>query len=175
MVHAPAVDDEQVYEYDVQLARHPHESLRELYPHMTVRTTEAQTALRRRVGGPEELSALLGEISTLGLTLTDVHRVMTDADTDADTEAAAARNARRPDTDRRVPAWGTYEVRVVGELGKPLLRHLGCVHYPVQKQTLVRLALVAGELHRFLQACTECGAGLERVRRVRSKAVQASG
>ena len=68
MVHAPAVDDEQVYEYDVQLARHPHESLRELYPHMTVRTTEAQTALRRRVEGPEELSALLVEISTLGLT-----------------------------------------------------------------------------------------------------------
>ena len=170
MVHAPAVDDEQVYEYDVQLARHPHESLRELYPHMTVRTTEAQTALRRRVRGPEELSALLGEISTLGLTLTDVHRVMTDDETGP----GAARIAHRPDTDRCVPAWGTYEVRVVGELGKPLLRHLGCAHYPVQKQTLVRLALVAGELHRFLQACTECGAGLERVRRVRSSAVQAS-
>ena len=167
MVHAPAVDDEPVYEYDVQLARHPHESLRALYPHMTVRTTEAQTALRRRIEGPAELSALLGEISTLGLTLTDVHRVMT-----VDTESDAARSAGRPDDDRPVAASGTYEVRVVGELGKPLLRHLGCAHYPVQKQTLVRLALVAGELHRFLQACTECGAGLERVRRVRSSAVQ---
>ena len=169
MVHAPVVDDEQVYEYDVQLARHPHESLRELFPHMTVRTTEAQTALRRRIAGPAELSALLSEIGTLGLTLTDVHRVVDVDDSEADTAGLEHGAGAR----KRSVASGTYEVRVVGELGKPLLRHLGCEHYPVQKQTLVRLALVAGELHRFLQACTECGAGLERVRRVRSSAVQA--
>ena len=164
MVHAPVVDDEQVYEYDVQLARHPHESLRELFPHMTVRTTEAQTALRRKIAGPAELSALLVEISTLGLTLTDVHRVVDVGDPEPD----AAGPTPRPGVGKTSAASGTYEVRVVGELGKPLVRHLGCEHYPVQKQTLVRLALVAGELHRFLQACTECGAGLERVRRVRS-------
>lgn len=165
MVHAPVVDDEPVYEYDVQLARHPHESLRELFPHMTVRTTEAQTALRRKIAGPAELSALLSEIGTLGLTLTDVHRVVDVGDPEPD----AAGLTPRPGVGKPSPASGTYEVRVVGELGKPLVRHLGCEHYPVQKQTLVRLALVAGELHRFLQACTECGAGLERVRRVRSR------
>ena len=59
-----------------------------------------------------------------------------------------------------------YEVRVVGELGGPLLRYLKCTHYSVQRQTLVRLTLAADELHRFLQACADSGARLERVRRV---------
>ena len=136
------VDEEQEFEYDVQLTRRPDDTLRALYPGMTVRSTEAQTALRRRVDGPEELSALLVEIGSLGLTLTDVHRVT------------------------NVEGAGLYEVRVVGELGGTSLRYLKCTHYPVQKQTLVRLTLAAGELHRFLQACTDCGAGLARVHRV---------
>ena len=136
------VHEEQEFEYDVQLTRRPDDTLRALYPGMTVRSTEAQTALRRRVDGPEELSALLVEIGSLGLRLTDVHRV-------TNVEGAAL-----------------YEVRVVGELGGSSLRYLKCTHYPVQKQTLVRLTLAAGELHRFLQACTDCGAGLARVHRV---------
>jgi hypothetical protein len=136
------VDEEQEFEYDIQLTRRPDDTLRALYPGMTVRSTEAQTALRRRVDGPEELSALLVEIGSLGLTLTDVHRVT------------------------NVEGAGLYEVRVVGELGGTSLRYLKCTHYAVQKQTLVRLTLAAGELHRFLQACTDCGAGLARVHRV---------
>jgi hypothetical protein len=144
-------DEEQKFEYDVQLTRRPDDTLRALYPGMTVRSTEAQTALRRRVDGPEELSALLVEIGSLGLTLTDVHRVTSG-------EGAAL-----------------YEVRVVGELGGASLRYLKCTHYPVQQQTLVRLTLVAGELHRFLQACTDCGAGLARVHRVGTPAMAGSG
>jgi hypothetical protein len=170
MMRGSVVDEEQRFEYDVQLSRRPHESLRERYPDMTVQSTEAQTALRRQVAGPEELSALLVEIATLGLTLTDVHRVASAGD---------AEPARRPAPARATPAdaavSGTYELRVVGELGQPLVRHLGCTHYPVQKQTLVRLTLLAGELHRFLEACAECGAGLERVRRVRSRGGHPSG
>jgi hypothetical protein len=141
MVHHLAVDEAQAFEYDVQLTCEPDESLRERYPHMTMRSTEAQTALRRRVESPEELSALLVEIGAVGLTLTDVHRVAGGGS-------------------------GVYEVRVVGELGGPLLRYLKCAHYSVQRQTLVRLTLAAGELHRFLQACADSGARLERVRRV---------
>ncbi|NPC43662.1 hypothetical protein [Nocardioides sp. zg-1230] len=146
MVHHESAEEAQAFEYDVQLTCEPDESLRERYPHMRVRSTEAQTALRRRVESPEELNALLVEISTVGLTLTDVHRVAGAAD--------APREA------------GVYEVRVVGELGGPLLRYLKCTHYSVQRQTIVRLTLGAGELHRFLQACAESGARLERVRRV---------
>lgn len=154
MVHDEAVDEAQAFEYDVQLTCEPDESLRARYPHMRVRSTEAQTALRRRVRSAEELSALLVEISTVGLTLTDVHRVASGADAE--------------------PEAGVYEVRVVGELGGPLLRYLRCSHYSVQRQTLVRLTLAAGELHRFLQACADSGARLERVRRLGAPALAGS-
>jgi hypothetical protein len=164
------VAEEQEFEYDVQLTRRPDDTLRALYPGMTVRSTEAQTALRRRVEGPEELSALLVEIGSLGLTLTDVHRVR--GVEDADPGAAPRDQPRATGTS---PVGGLYEVRVVGELGGTSLRYLKCTHYPVQQQTLVRLTLVAGELHRFLQACTDCGAGLARVHRVGPPALVRSG
>ena len=159
------VDEEQEFEYDVQLTRRPDDTLRALYPGMTVRSTDAQTALRRRVDGPEELSALLVEIGSLGLKLTDVHRVMSVEDADVQHRA----------TSTSPVGAGLYEVRVVGELGGTSLRYLKCTHYPVQKQTLVRLTLGASELHRFLQACTDCGAGLARVHRVGTPALVGSG
>ena len=109
------VDEEQEFEYDVQLTRRPDDALRALYPGMTVRSTEAQTALRRRVEGPEELSALLVEIGTLGLTLTDVHRVMSVEDDDP---GAAPRDQHRA-TSTSLAGAGLYEVRVVGELEGP--------------------------------------------------------
>ena len=148
---APGNVDDEVYSYDVHMTGTPPESLRARYPGMTVRTTQAQTALRRQVDGPEGLDALLCEIGTVGLTLTDVHRVTTTSHDPSEPAPAAC---------------ATYEVRVVGELGKPLLRHLRCAHYSIPKLTLVRLRLVAGELGGFLEACTDCGAQLERVRRV---------
>jgi hypothetical protein len=164
------VHEEQEFEYDVQLTRRPDDTLRALYPGMTVRSTEAQTALRRRVAGSEELSALLVEIGSLGLTLTDVHRVMSVEDADP---GEVRRDRHRAGTGSF--GAGLYEVRVVGELGGTSLRYLKCTHYPVQKQTLVRLTLVAGELHRFLKACTDCGAGLARVHRVGTPALVGSG
>lgn len=170
MAHSPVVDDEEAFEYDVQLTGRPDDLLRERYPHMTVRSTETQTALRRRIEGPEELSALLVEIGTVGLTLTDVHRVVIPEDAEPD----AARRGQHPGAACAVGT-GIYEVRVVGELGRPLLHHLRCAHYAVQQQTLVRLTLAASELHRFLQACAECGAGLQRVRRVGPPAVAGTG
>src|SRR5689334_13842263 len=105
------VDEEQAFEYDVQLTRVPDDSLRRLYPHMTVRSTEAQTALRRRVEGPEELSALLVQIATLGLKLTDVHRVMSLEDGDVEGD----RLVEHRDSGTRPVGAGLYEVRVVGE------------------------------------------------------------
>ena len=156
------VGEEQEFQYDVQLTRWPDDTLRERYPQMTVRSTEAQTALRRRVGGPEELNALLVQIGSLGLTLTDVHRVTTVEDLGP----GVARGEERPATGAGSAGAGLYEVRVVGELGGSLLRYLKCTHYSVQRQTLVRLTLAADELHRFLQACADSGARLERVRRV---------
>src|SRR5688572_17995160 len=131
------VDEEQKFEYDVQLTRRPDDTLRALYPGMTVRSTEAQTALRRWVDGPEELSALLVEIGSLGLTLTDVHRVMSVEDADV---GGSRRDQHRATSASSVGA-GLYEVRVVGELGGSSLRYLKCTHYAVQKQTLVRLTL----------------------------------
>ena len=82
-----------------------------------------------------------------------------------------------PDCRSREPSTrglATYEVRVAGELGEPLLRYLRWSHYAVPEQTLVRLAAGSADLHRFLRACTDCGASIERVRRVAARAAAAS-
>ena len=131
-------DEQRGLRYEVQLTGHPPDWLQDRHPDMTLRTLPAQTALRRQVDRPQDLDALLREIGTVGLTVTGVHR------------AGAA----------------TYEVRVAGELGRPLLRHLRCTHYSVPQLTLVRLTATAAELNRFLHACLDSGATLEQVRRV---------
>lgn len=130
--------------YEVQLTGRPPDWLRTDHPDMTVRTVPAQTALRRRVTRPQDLDALLHDIGTVGLTVTGVHRA----------------------EDTRRTGATTYEVRVAGELGRPLLRHLRCTHYPVPQLTVVRVTLTTSELDRFLHACIASGAVLERVRRV---------
>ena len=148
--------------YDILLRRRPPEFLESRFPSMTICTTGAQTALRRRVQGPGQLDVLLHKLCSVGLILTDVHRL------------PAAGHDRFP-TDggpgsAEVAALSagcvTYEVRVAGELGARLLRYLRWSHYAVPEQTLVRLAAAAPELHSFLRACTDYGAGIERVRRV---------
>lgn len=155
-------EGQQGLRYEVQMTGRPPDWLRAEHPDMTLRTEPAQTALRRRVTRPQDLDALLRDIGTVGLTVTGVHRAA--------------------DTRRTVPAHGdaardaggaaqeagavTYEVRVAGELGRPLLRHLRCTHYSVPQLTLVRVTLTASELDRFLHACIASGAVLERVRRV---------
>ena len=133
--------DEQVL-YDVHLGRRPPEHLQSRFPAMTVRTTTSQTALRQRIMEPRQLDDLLDKLFSVGLVLTDVHRLPTSA------------------------GLATYEVRVAGELGEPLLRHLRWFHYTVPEQTLVRLPAAPADLHRFLRECTDSGARIERVRRV---------
>lgn len=154
---SPSDEDEREFSYQVQLTGRPPESLRSQYPSMTMHTTSAQTALRRRCEAPEQLDELIREVGAVGLTLTDVHRV-----------AGAARSADDDTlpTPRQSAGSATYELRVAGVLGGALLRHFHCSHYAIPEQTLVRLALAAAELNRFLRACTDCGATLERVRRL---------
>ena len=139
-------------QYEVQLTGHPPDWLRADHPEMVLRTVPAQTALRRRVDHPRDLDELLREIGTVGLTVTGVHR------------AVATRRGPLPVS--RETGAATYEVRVVGELGRPLLRHLRCTHYSVPQLTLVRLTTTGAELTRFLHACLDSGVTLEQVRRV---------
>ncbi|MDZ5623052.1 hypothetical protein SFC88_19595 [Nocardioides sp. HM23] len=145
MVDAGDVERDAEALYDIQLAASPPESLRRQYPSMSVRATGARTALRQQVEGPEQLTSFLRDLSAVGLVLTDVHLL-----------------PPAPATTRSV----TYEVRVAGALGDPLLRSLRCPHYAVPEQTLIRLTFAAADLERFLRACTNCGVGIEGVRRV---------
>jgi hypothetical protein len=132
--------------YDIQLHRRPPDSLRSEFPAMMVRSVGAQTALRLHVEEPEQLDGLLQKLRSVGVALTGIHR-------------RAERDPERGDG-------ATYEVRVAGELGESLLRYLRCPHYVIPEQTQVRLAVGSAGLHRFLRACTECGASIERVRRL---------
>lgn len=129
--------------YDVWLEGEPSESLRSRYPALPIQTMAAQTALRRRISGPAQLDALLDKLSSLGLHLLAVHRLPGSAD-----------------------ETGTYEVRVAGEVGEPLMRYLRWPHHVVPGQTRIRVAATPNELHRFLRTCTECGASIEGVHRV---------
>jgi hypothetical protein len=142
MVDGVRVEEDPEVLYDVHLGRRPPESLRSRFPSMTVRSTEPQTALRQRVNEPRQLDDLLEKVFSVGLVLTDVHRLPPSA------------------------GLATYEVRVAGELGEPLLRYLRWFHYTVPEQTLVRLTAASADLLGFLRACTDSGARIERVRRI---------
>ena len=143
-----AIEDDREVVYDIELRRGLPDALRSQFPGMSVRTCVPETALRRRVGEPAQLDALLHKLCSVGVVLTDVHRVPSVAQTDGT----------------------TYEVRVAGELGQPLLRYLSWPHAVVPQRTQVRLALGPADLRLFLRACTDWGAGIERVRRVRDAA-----
>jgi len=142
------IEDDPEVVYDIELRRGLPDALRSQFPGMAVRTCVPETALRRRVGEPAQLDDLLRKLCSVGVVLTDVHRVPPVA------PAGAA----------------TYEVRVAGELGQPLLRYLSWPHTVVPERTQVRLALGSADLRRFLRACTDSGAGIERVHRVRGAA-----
>ena len=147
--------------YEIQLCGQPPESLRSRYPSMRLRTTRTQTALQREVSDPVQLDALLQDVRAVGLVLTDLHRL----------PFAPGGASAGVTTEGRTTLEGqtaTYEVRVAGELGSRLLRHLRCTHYVVPEQTTVRLRVDPTGLNAFLQACTEQGAGIERVYRVGS-------
>jgi hypothetical protein len=165
MMDRAEVEDEQGVLYDIHLGRRPPESLRSQYPSMTVRTTGAQTALLRQVRGPGQIDAFLQELFSVGLVLTEVHRV-SPAGQDRIAEDVETAGNPTAGADGERMGCSTYEVRVAGELGEPLLRHLRSPYYAIPEQALVRLAAASADLHRFLRACTEYGASIERVRRV---------
>jgi hypothetical protein len=143
-------DPDRTVVYDIELHRRPTESLRSEFPAMQVRTVGPQTALMLHTDEPTELDSLLHELSSLGVALTGLHRT---GEVDLEHEGT------------------TYEICVAGELGEPILRHLRCPHHVVPEQTRVRLAVGSAALHRFLRACTSCGATIRRVRRVAPAAV----
>ncbi|MGZ5398401.1 MAG: hypothetical protein ACXWDL_02660 [Nocardioides sp.] len=129
--------------YDVLLGSMPSESLRSRYATIAVQTTGTQTALWRRISGPVHLDSLLEKLCSLGIHLLDIHRIPGPAG-----------------------EGGTYEVRVEGEVGRPVVGYLRWRHHVVPGQTRVRLAATSSELHSFLRACTERGVSIEGVRRV---------
>ncbi len=110
---------------------------------MTVRGVPTQTALRRQVSGPAQLDELLDTISEMRIPLVDVHLL----------QAASG-------------AGPTYEVRVAGEVGEPLLRHLKWSYSVLPGHARVRVAAAGRELLELLRACTESGSTIEQVRLV---------
>ena len=146
MVNPLVAETNHAVAYDIQLGRRPPRSVCARFPAITVRTTAAQTAMRCRVEEQRQLDQVLAKLCSMALVLTEVHRL--------------------PVADRDLAGAATYEVRVAGELGERLLRHLRLPHYAVPERTVVRLTGAPDELHRFLEACTDTGASIERVRRV---------
>ncbi len=151
--------------YDILLKERPPEFLQLRYPSMTICTTGAQTALRGRVQGQGQLDALLQKLCSVGLALTDIHRLPAAAH-DRFLAEGGPGSTEVADLSEGGAGCATYEVRVAGVLGARLLRYLRWSHYAVPEQTLVRLAAAAPELHSFLRACTDYGTSIERVHRV---------
>ena len=60
----------------------------------------------------------------------------------------------------------SYEVRVEGELGEPLLRYLSWSHCVIPEQTFVRVDATPAELEHLLRACTDEGLTIEGVHRI---------
>jgi hypothetical protein len=143
--------------YEIGLLGSVPESLRRRHPPMDLRTSPAQTLLVRYVGRPEELDELLEQLNSMGLVLTEIHaRVSTAAD-----PALADADPGRPEGLAR----RDYEVRVLGQLGERLLRHLGWAHRALPEQQLVCGDATADELNDFLAECSRLGLVIERVHR----------
>jgi hypothetical protein len=157
MVRRRNREDQSHATYEIGLLGTVPDSLRHRHPPMDLRTTPAQTLLVRSVGCPEELDELLERLSSMGLVLTEIHARMSMADADA--ADAADRGGTEGSTDR------AYEVRVLGQLGERLLRHLGWAHCVLPEQQVARGSATAGELNDFLAECSRLGLVIERVHR----------
>jgi hypothetical protein len=132
--------------WDIQLEPWAPGPLRSEFPGMQVSTAGPRTVLRLGSGDPEDLSALLEKLRSVGIVPDGLTR------------------CREPD-----PLLGTrptYEVWVGYELGAPLLAYLKCEHHFIPSQTQVRLRLGVTRLARFVRACARCGARIDHVRRV---------
>jgi hypothetical protein len=165
MLASAEVESDREVVYDIELRRRIPDALRSQFPSITVRTAGAQTALRRQVGETGQLDALLQKLRSVGVVLTGIHRLspVPRDGVAVETDSSAGHPVGQ---DAEPPGGATYEVRVAGELGESLLRYLRWPHYVVPEQTQVRLAAGPAELHRFLRACTDCGASIDRIRRV---------
>ena len=62
----------------------------------------------------------------------------------------------------------SYEVRVEGELGEPLLRYLSWSYGVIPEQTFLLVDATPAELDALLRDCTDEGLIIERVRRISS-------
>ncbi|MCW2770103.1 MAG: hypothetical protein JWR27_1536 [Aeromicrobium sp.] len=129
--------------YEVLLARRPSTDLLTRFAPLSVRATGVHTVLTRRGSGAPQLEVLLDSLRSVGARLLEVHR-----------ELAGSGDEQ------------TYEVRVEGEVGEPLLRWLDWAHRVVPGQTRVRIAASTDDLHRFLQACTAHHMGIQHVHRL---------
>jgi hypothetical protein len=62
--------------YEIRLQGTLAESLRRQFPSAAVVTTRTETVLYRQVEGPAELDALIAQLMSLGLVLTEVQHVV---------------------------------------------------------------------------------------------------
>ncbi len=69
-------DEEPTAVYEIRLQGTSAEPLRQKFPAAVVSTTRSETVLLRRVEEPAELDALLEELLSMGLVLTEVHELM---------------------------------------------------------------------------------------------------
>ena len=143
--------DEDPATYEIRLQARPPSWLRERFDTLKVGRAPAQTALFRRVESSDELDVLLARLSSLGLTLAEVH----------EQQLPAARD----DGGSPEKPFG-YEVRVDGRLGDTFLNFLRWRHCTVPEQTTVRVDARPHDVLQLLATCSDLGLGIERVRRV---------
>jgi hypothetical protein len=149
---------ESVTTYEIRLQGAPPPlTLHEQFPSIEMLTRRPETLLFRRVDDLAELDALLDQILSMGLVLTEVHELPV---------TSIARPEGHHGSDAS-PQTGWYEVRVEGELGEPLLRYLNWSHRVVPEQTYMKVEATSSELDAILSVCAEEGTTIERVRRVR--------
>lgn len=73
MTEGQAVEGEPTAVYEIRLRAASPEPLRREFPTATVITTRTETVLFRRVEEPAELDALIADLLSMGLVLTEVH------------------------------------------------------------------------------------------------------
>ena len=138
--------------YEIRLQTRPPGWLREEYESLEIRQAPAQTALYSRVESSQELDVLLDRLSSLGLTLAEVHErhVLPGVDDPSGPETHSS----------------GYEVRVDGRLSKAFLHFLRWRHCPVPEQTAVKVHAAPRDVLQLFARCSDLGLGVERVTRV---------
>ncbi|NPD06103.1 hypothetical protein HN031_15595 [Nocardioides sp. zg-1308] len=146
--------DEQPATYEIRLQGRPPSWLRDRFGMMRTSPAPAQTVLFRRVDSPRDLDVLLSRLTSLGLTLAEVHEHQP--------------SGVPADASGRTNGPCSYEVRVDGRLGESFLTFLSWRHCVVPEQTSVLVEARPEDVLQLLATCSELGLGIERVRRVSS-------